>query len=215
MVTLADMMHHKAMKTLNDLEIKKMEHCIGYRPEKVYHRSGGAYFKPFRNHFSPGGTDVKIWEGLKEKGFAECGEDQKYYWLNRSGLNILSAVEEVFIYSDSANGNVIDAQYDVLEVLLDDAVFCGYECWLPSSSRAIALRARLPRRLANETLKYLQDKREYVKHVYVGGCDDGGFPHCTHGWILTKKWKDEHAEELQRRQKEEYKRMDTGEYPEW
>lgn len=199
--------------TLSDVEIEKMEHCIGWHKGKgAYTRNGIKYYQPHRNHFMPGGSDIPIWEGLKQKGYAECGaptkQGSRFYWLTKQGLNILSAIEKVFIYSDNANGNEIDAQHDVLEVLLDDAVFCGYGCWLPTSAKAIALRARLPLKLTRDTLKYLQDRCGYVKHVYEGGCDDEGFPHCTHGWVLTKKWTDEHKERYEARQQEEYKRMD-------
>ena len=199
--------------TLSDVEIEKMEHCIGwYKGKGAYRRNGVRYYAPYRNQFMPGGSDIPIWEGLKEKGYADNGEPfpdgSRFYWLTKQGLNILSAVEKTFIYSENANGNEIDAQHDVIEVLLDDAVFLGYGSWLPTSAKSIALRARLPEKLTRETLKYLQDERGYVKHVYEGGCDDEGFPHCTHGWVLTKKWIDENKARFDKRQKEEYERMD-------
>ena len=213
MITHNDKLHLQAKNVLSEKEVEKMEHCIGYRPEKVYRRSGSRYFKPYRNYFYPGGTDAAVWEGLKEKGFADCGDADKNghrtYWLNHSGMNVLSAYKRVFIYSDSANGNEIDAQYDVLKVLLDDAVFCGYGCWMPSGARSIALRARLPLKLTLSTLKYLKDKCGYAAHVYEGGADDEGFPHCTHGWTLTKKWTDEHPKEYEAAIKTEYARLDA------
>ncbi len=206
-VELPDLVQ-EALKKLSEKELKKMEHCVGFDRRKVYHRKGFAYFKPHRNYFNPGGTDCEIWAGIKKKGYADSGKDDKYYWLNKSGYNILSWYEQVYIYSENARGNELDASDDVLEVLLDDYVFCGYGCWLPSGAKRISVFARLPYKLTLSTLKYLKDKCGYVDHVYEGGCDDEGFPHCTHGWILTKKWLDENKERVERRQEEEYERLD-------
>lgn len=201
----------RAKQLVNETEIKLMEHCIGFNEKGAYYRSGRFYFKPYRNHFNPGGTDKEIWAGLKEKGLADCRlyDNGEYnYWVNSSGLAILSAIEHCHIYSDAASGNRIDASRDVIKALLDDAVYCGYGCWLPSGADDIAKRARLPKRLTIETLRYLRDEKGYAKHVYEGGIDDEGFPHCTHGWILTQKWIDEHRDRYVARQQEEYKRME-------
>lgn len=201
----------EAKNMLSDKEVSYMNHCIGYDAEKVYKRGSGRYFKPYRNYFLSAGPSRDIWEKLKEKGYAESGREgtygNVYFWLNNAGLNILSAYHEVFIYSENASGNEADASRDVIQVLLADAVFCGYGCWLPSSTKSIAVRARLPYRLTVDTLHYLKDKA-YVSHIYEGGCNDEGLPHCTHGWALTKKWKDEHKEEYDKAQKEEYRRID-------
>lgn len=206
-VELPDLVQ-EALKKLSEKELKKMEHCVGFDSRKVYHRKGVAYFKPHRNYFYPGGTDCEIWAGIKKKGYAESGKDDQYYWLNKSGYNILSWYEQVYIYSENARGNEIDASDDVLEVLLDDHVFCGYGCWNPTGAKAISVRARLPYKLTLSTLRYLQDKCGYVKHVYEGGANDEGFPYCTHGWTLTKKWLDEKKERVDKRQQEEYDRLD-------
>lgn len=215
MITHADQLHFRAMQELSENEINKMKHCVGYDERKCYHRNGVRYFKPYRNYYDAGGTDVKLWEGLKEKGFAESTEKEdqhgcKYFWLNHSGLNILSAAVETYIYSDNARGNEIDASEDVIEILLADAVFCGYGCWLPTSIKDISLRGRLPKKLVADTLHYLQDKCGYVEKTYYGGCDDEGFPHCTHGWELTKKWIDENKERYEKAQQEEYRRIDES-----
>lgn len=205
-------LHARAVKALSENEVRKMEHCVGFDRKKIYRRGGMAYFKPYRNYYDAGGTDVHIWERLVERGFADCAEPKKdggkYYWLNRNGLNILSAYEECFIYSENANGNEIDASEDVIDILLADAVYCGYGCWIPSGARNIAIRARLPYKLTLSTLKYLQNKWGYVAHYYEGGCNDDGEVHCTHGWTLTKKWIDEHQERYKAAQKAEYERID-------
>jgi len=200
-----------AQEILKVERIPKMEHCIGFDASKVYRRSGCSYFKPHRNYYDAGGADIPIWESLKIDGFAECGKADKYggkmFWLSRKGLDMLSCYEEAFIYASSARGNELDAAKHVIDVLLEDAVYCGYGCWNPSSSKNIAWRARLPHALTVKTLHYLQNKCGYVIHEYSGGIDDEGFPHCTHGWILTRKWKEEHEEKYQAAQKAEYKRM--------
>lgn len=205
-------LHARAVKALSENEVRKMEHCVGFDRKKIYHRGGTAYYKPYRNYYDAGGTDMRVWERLAEKGFADCAEPKKdggkYYWLNRNGLNILSAYEECFIYSENANGNEIDASEDVIDILLEDAVYCGYGCWIPSGARNIAIRARLPYKLTLSTLKYLRNKCGYVAHYYEGGCNDDGEVHCTHGWTLTKKWIDEHQERHKAAQKAEYERID-------
>lgn len=218
MITYADQLHYRALKELTEAEIDRMKHCVGYNRtgnyRGCYHRGGVRYFKPYRNYYYAGGKDIPIWEKIEEKGFAESAKKDKtgcqYFWLNHSGLNILSAALETYIYSENARGNEIDASSDIIEILLADHVFCGYGCWLPSGSRSISLRSRIPRKLTLSTLRYLQDKCGYVRHVYEGGCDDEGFPHCTHGWVLTKKWIDENKERYDKAQKEEYKRIDAS-----
>lgn len=213
MITLDDVKKMRAKKILTDKEIEKMEHCIGFSVKGAYVRSGRKYFKPYRNHFYPGGTDIKVWEHLKELGFADCGKPNenggRYYWLTLSGFAILSAVKMVYIYSDNSNGNEIDCKDDVLDALLADLVFCGYGCWIPSGARTIAERCRIPLKLATETLHYLQDKCGYVKKTHYGECDDEGFPHCYHGWTLTKKWIDENKERVDAAQKAEYARIEA------
>ena len=214
-----DYAREAAMKILSEKEIEKMEHCIGlnkgYRKDKIYHRNGMAYYKPYRNHFSPGGDDIPIWEHLRELEFADCGKPWgmdkrlKTYWLTLQGLSILSVIERVYIYNDAASGNEIDCQHDVLDCLLDHAVYCGYGCWIPPGAKEIARGCRLPYKLTLETLHYLQDKCGYVEKTYEGGCDDEGFPHCNHGWSLTLKWIDENREKYEARQKEEYARIDA------
>ena len=198
-----------AREILGEKAIKLMEHCIGYDPERVYCRHGKKYYKPWRNHFCAGGSDLEVWDGLKKQGFAESGTVKKVnFWLNNAGLSTLSAVERVYIYNDAASGNEVDASSEVIRVLLDHAVFCGYGNWIPPSAEGIAKAARLPLKLTRETLKYLRDERGYVKHVYDGGADDEGFVHCTHGWILSEKWKEEHQERYKAAQRAEYERME-------
>lgn len=202
-----------ARELLGEKAIKLMEHCIDYDPKRVYCRRGAKFFKPYRNSFYAGGSDLEAWDELKKKGFAENGVANKVvFWLNNAGLSTLSAVERVYIYNDAASGNEVDASPEVIQILLDHAVFCGYGNWIPPSAEGIAKAARLPLKLTRETLKYLRDEKGYVKHIYDGGADDEGFPHCTHGWILSEKWKEEHQERYKAAQRAEYERMEQVGY---
>ena len=202
-------MQECAREILGEAAVKNMEHCIGYDPKRVYWRHGAKFFKPYRNRFYAGGADLEVWDELKKKGFAENGTANKVaFWLNNAGLSILSAAERVYIYNDAASGNEVDASPEVIRVLLDHAVFCGYGNWIPPSAEGIAKAARLPLKLTRETLKYLRDEKGYVKHIYDGGADDEGFPYCTPGWILSEKWIEEHQERYKAAQLAEYGRME-------
>lgn len=194
----------------NEKELDVIEHAIGYEVKKVYRRNGQLYFKPYRNHFYCE-ADNEIWNGLVKKGFAKCANPFKdgmaYFSVTRECLAELTLETSIYFYSENAKGNEIDAKEDVIEVLLDHAVYCGYGCWIPPGAKQIAHSARLPYKLTLSTLNYLK-KCGYVTHFYEGGIDDEGFPHCTHGWGLSKKWITENKERYETRQKEEYKRMD-------
>ena len=204
---IEDELQDLAQETLGAVALVKMEHCVGYDPRDVYWRRNKKYFKPYRNHYAPGPKDLPTWEKLKEQGYAESNESKTQFWLTVSGLAILSAAEKVYIYNDAAKGNEVDAAPDVLQVLLNHSVFCGYGCWIPPSAKSIASAARLPLKLTRETLKYLQDETGEVMHVYEGGIDDEGFPHCTHGYILSKKWFDENPKKFEEAKKKERERM--------
>lgn len=133
-------------------EIEKMKHCIGFSSRKTYKRRGITYFKPFRNYYDAGPTDVPVWECLLEKGYAE---KNKCYWVTLEGLRVLSEALDVFIYSENASGNEIDAAQDIINVMLQNR-------FSTLSSDSIAFQARLPRRLTNDTLHYLRDQLKYV-----------------------------------------------------
>ena len=48
-----------AIDALSAIEVSKMEHCVGFDRKKIYLRGKMAYFKPYRNYYDAGGTDVK------------------------------------------------------------------------------------------------------------------------------------------------------------
>ena len=75
-------MQECAREILGEAAVEKMEHCIGYDPKRVYWRHGKKYYKPWRNHFCAGGSDLEVWDGLKKQGFAESGTVKKVnFWL--------------------------------------------------------------------------------------------------------------------------------------
>ena len=195
----------------NEKELDAIEHAIGYEVEKVYRRKKQLYFAPYRNYFYCNADD-EIWNGLVKKGFAEKQPPNKdnysYFSVTNECLAELTLETSIYFYSKNARGNEIDAQNDVITVLLSYEVLCGHGCWIPPGSKEIAFRARLPYKLTLATLNYLK-KCGYVAHVYAGGCDDEGLVHCTHGWELSKKWIHENKERYEARQKEVDKRIDA------
>lgn len=169
---------------------KKMEHCIGFNSRKVYRRKGKAYFKPYRNYCFPGGTDRKIWEALTARGFAECDDKSQFYRLTYIGLQMLSLNNDVYIYSEKANGNEIDAAPAVLAVLRESYAVCRsltVESH-PISAATISHLARLPLELTRSTLKYLEECGQ-VRHAYKkSGRHWNPKLRVVHGWMLTDKY---------------------------
>ena len=168
---------------LTDEEIEKMKHCIGFDQKKTYMRNGIRYFKPYRNYYDAAEVDFLVWEGLCERGLADRNEvwhyDKKfcdrYYWLTIAGLAELSDALNIYIYSENASGNEIDASYDVLDVLKKDPS--------PLSSDEVAERARLPRRFTLDTLRYLRDRYNYTKYQKNINGDLSG-----QGWQLSDNY---------------------------
>ena len=194
------------MSEITELERDRMEHCIGFTCRKIYTRGKVKYFKPYRNFYDAGGSDISIWEGLSKKGYAKSN-DKNLFWITNKGLEALSDIEKVYIYSKNACCNVIDAKKDVIDVLLEDYVeISNMGC--PAPAESIARRARLPKRLVLETLHYLRDKLGYVTYEHFGGIDEEGFPHCYHGWSLTQKWENENKKIFTKAWKEKCEEID-------
>ena len=183
---------------LQDICTKKMEHCIGFNSRKVYRRKGKVYFKPYRNHCFPGGTDCQIWETLTARGFAESDEKQEFYRLTDLGLQYLSLKNDVYIYSEKANGNEVDAAPDVLAVLRESRAICRsltVESH-PISAATISHLTRLPLDLTRSTLKYLEEYGQ-VKHAYKkSGRYWNPKLRVVHGWLLTDKYVAENEDKL-------------------
>lgn len=177
---------------------KKMEHCIGFNGRKVYHRKGKAYFKPYRNHCLPGGTDCQIWKTLTARGFAESDEKQEFYRLTDLGLQYLSLKNDVYIYSEKANGNEVDAAPGVLAVLQKSYAVCRsltVESH-PISAATISHLTRLPLDLTRSTLKYLEECGQ-VRHAYKkSGRHWNPKLRVVHGWLLTDKYVAENGDKL-------------------
>ena len=92
-----------------------------------------------------------------------------------AGLAELSDALNIYIYSENASGNEIDASYDVLDVLKKDPS--------PLSSDEVAERARLPRRFTLDTLRYLRDRYNYTKYQKNINGDLSG-----QGWQLSDNY---------------------------
>jgi len=197
---------------ISDEQAKKMKHAIGmiHGNRKPYKRAGFLYFRPYRNRYKSSGRnadmDDLVNKHLAERIDAENGEQLTEYRITKQGLMFLSWREGVYIYSETAETG-LQAERDVLQILLDDAVYCGYGNWVPTSAREIEERARLPKAVVLEALHVLQEEGN-VRKTYYGDIDDEGWPHCIHGWTLTKKWIDQNAERYRAAQLEEYRRID-------
>lgn len=183
---------------LQDICTKKMEHCIGFNSREVYRRKGKAYFKPYRNHCFPGGTDREIWEDLTVRGFAECDEKREFYRLTDLGLQLLSMKNDVYIYSEKANGNEVDAAPGVLAVLRESYAVCRsltVESH-PISAATISHLSRLPLDLTRSTLKYLEECGQ-VRHAYKKSRRYWNPKlRVVHGWLLTDKYVAENEDKL-------------------
>lgn len=195
MVTYDSFLQHKAAQLISDVQKSYMLHALGYdqarHGERIYFRAGQKYFRPYRNYYDAGGNDVIAWNDLVDKGIAEKS-GSGYYHVTNKGLDCLSALIRTYIYSDNSDC-VADAKNDVIDILIADACYCGYGCWIPTATKDIARRARLPLQLTKETLKYLSEKG-YVARTHYGEIDDEGFPHCWHGFVLTAAGKAKYKE---------------------
>lgn len=88
------------MERLTTEHIDKAKHCIGLDYKKPYKRHGKKFYKPYRNFYCTSPTD-KIWNELKEKGYAVNDEPKKEccnFWLTRKGLDWLGELLGIKIY---------------------------------------------------------------------------------------------------------------------
>lgn len=176
---------YKARQVLSERQIDMMQHALGLDYKKPYKRNDQYFYKPYRNSYDAVGEDATEWDNLVEKGFATKG---RVYHVSLSGITILSDALQTYIYSDNATC-IADAKGAVIDILIADACYCGYGCWIPTAAKDIARRARLPLSLTLDTLHFLQSNGDVAK-TYYGECDDEGYPFCYHGWVLTKQAKE-------------------------
>lgn len=84
--------------------INLAKHCIGLDKKKPYKRHGRLFYKPYRNYFAAGKSDVASWTRLWEQGYAEKGKKNRYggcmFWLTRKGLDWLGNELGVVIHNE-------------------------------------------------------------------------------------------------------------------
>ena len=207
MITHADYKAAIAEKKVTESQKNKMLHAIGWneRSDRIYTRAGTRYFRPYRNYYDAGEPDQKDWQELTEKGLAKQYGSGIFYVTN-AGLDLLSAIMRTYIYCDNSDC-VADAKGEVVDILIADACYCGYGCWLPTSAKDIARRARLPLALTRKTLRSLCAEGITVKSYY-GECDDEGFQRCYHGYYFTTHGKEIYKERYEKAWKAECEYID-------
>ena len=202
-------MKHVAEGLISENQKAKMLHAIGWneRSERIYTRGGTRYFKPYRNYYDAGEVDSPAWKDLVLKKFARQ-YDSGCYTVTNKGLDILSCIMQTYIYCNNSDC-IGDAKLAVMDVLIADACYCGYGCWIPNGAKSIAKRARLPLALTRDTLRYLEGEG-LVARSHYGEIDDEGYPHCWHGWVMTAKGKERYKERYERAWKAECEYLDKS-----
>jgi hypothetical protein len=61
-----------AIDALSDIEVSKMEHCVGFDRKKIYRRGKMAYFKPYRNYYDAGYSRRQIYLELQRANRTAC-----------------------------------------------------------------------------------------------------------------------------------------------
>lgn len=189
---------------VTDNQAEMMLHALGAdnRTYRTYDKR--KYYHAYRNYFDAGGTDVEQWDDLVAKGYAEV---RGFYHVSVRGIHLLEYLTQCRIWDDY--DNVADCRYVVLKALMQDDVFCGYECWLPSSSQDLSLRLAIPRKLVLKTLKKLAEEG-LCKKGYYGEMDEDGCVHCKHGWYLTELARKQYSKEYEDLKQAEYKRINDS-----
>lgn len=190
---------------VNDYQADMMLHALGAdnRPYRAY--KGRKYYHSYRNYYDAGGDDMDVWKDLVNKGYAD--HKGHFFHVSVRGIRVLEYLTRCRIWDDYQN--VADCWYAVMVELMKDAVFCGYGCWLPSSSNDLSIRLAIPQKLVLETLHHLE-KIGLAMKGYYGDIDDEGLPHCKHGWFLTKKAQEVYKETYEELKKAEMKKINDS-----
>lgn len=189
---------------ISDIQADMMLHALGadYRPYRTHGKS--RYYHAYRNHYDAGGEDIELWEDLVAKGYAV---KRTFYHVSVKGIHVLEYLTQCRIWD--AYKNAADCRYAVLTEMMKADVYCGFGCWLPTSSQELSDRLAIRRRLILETLKELAEDG-LVRKGYYGDVDEEGYIDCRHGWYLTKLAREKYAEKYEELQKAEYKRIDDS-----
>ena len=189
---------------VTDNQAAMMLHALGADYKKFKTNNKRRYYHAYRNHYDAGGKDIEQWNDLVAKGYAELSG---VYRVSPRGIHLLEYLTQCRIWGDYQN--TADCRYTVLVALMQDDVFCGYECWLPSSSQDLSLRLAIPRRLVLDTLNELAGEG-LCKKGYYGEMDEDGCVHCKHGWYLTEEARQRYSEKYEELKQAEYKKINDS-----
>ena len=170
---------------ITDRQAEMMLHALGADYKEETKRKTGKYYHAYRNYYDAGGTDADGWNDLKEKGYADGHEN--YYRVTVSGIRILEFLTHSRIYNNYRN--YADSKRPAIDFIIRQDVTPCWGCWLPVSTKRLALGLAIPEKLARETMHRLEEEGLIHKGHY-GEITDEGFPRCYHGYYPTKKLKE-------------------------
>lgn len=189
---------------VTDHQAEMMLHALGADNRSYHTYKGSRVYRAYRNGYDAGGKDVAAWDDLVTKKFARKG--RFCYNVTVEGIHMLEFIVQCRIWNDYVG--VTDCKRDVLHAMMERDVFCGYECWLPTTAVQLSEDLAICPSLIRDTLKALAEEGLVAKGSY-GGVTDEGYPYCHHGWYLTEKAKELNAEEYKKLQNEEYERLNN------
>lgn len=190
---------------VSNYQANMMLHALGADNKEYRIYKGNKIYHSYRNYYDAGGDDIEVWNDIVTKRYAD--HKGHFYHVTVRGIRVLEYLTRCRIWDDYQN--VADCWYAVMVELMKDNVFCGYGCWLPSSSNDLSLRLAIPQKLVLETLHHLE-KIGLAMKGYYGDIDDEGFPHCKHGWFLTKKACEVYKEKYEELKKAEEKKINDS-----
>lgn len=195
------LLHRSYEEEITDYQAEMMLHALGAdnKAYRTYEKS--KYYHAYRNYYDAGGEDVSEWNDLVKKGYAE---KHSFYHVTVNGIRVLEFLTQCRIWNNYHC--VAECRYSVLVEMMKDSVFCGYECWLPTSSQELSLRLAIPKKLILETLRKLSDEGLVIKGHY-GDMDTDGIIYCKHGWFLTEYAQEKYREKYEELKKAEYKKI--------
>ena len=170
---------------VTDTEVGKMIHAVGLDDARPYNHRNGRYYTPYRNYYGAGPGDRPYWDHLVSKGFAVEQGSKGLDKVSLLGLNALSIITGIHIWSEAAKAKV-DTKQAVLRALIDSVVCGRYGEWVPRTSGQLAANTRIPLKKVRDALRVLVAEGYAVKDYYGEGGDGDG-PCCYHGYSLTKK----------------------------
>ena len=175
---------------VTDTEAGMMMHAVGLDNARPYNHRNGRYYTPYRNYYGAGPGDRQYWDHLVSKGFAVEQGSKGLYKVSLLGLNALSIITGIQIWSEAANAKA-DTKQAVLRALIDSVVCGRYGEWVPRTSGQLAACTRIPLKKVRDALRVLVAEGYAEKCYYSDRTARGGDgPLGYHGYILTDKGKE-------------------------